>query len=105
MKPWRSVGFDDDSEDNNSMIPYIKEQIKLSQIIEKILYSLFTSQSALNSISHRQTLDNLNIELCAWKAQLPPWADFNKWDPIAHPLKPSLAALQYGLIQILTFEW
>lgn len=97
--PWRSVGFDDDSEGNNSMVPYIKEQIKLSRIIEKIIGTLFHLKPETNDICRRHTLDGLNLELCAWKEQLPPWADFNRWDSITQPLKPSLAALQYGIIQ------
>lgn len=80
------------------MIPYVKEQIKLSRIIERMLSTVFTSRSDISNISRRQDLDNLNIELCGWRAQLADWADFNKWDAIGCPLKPSLAALQYVLI-------
>ena len=79
------------------MIPYVKEQIKLSRIIEKMFRILFNSRSEFNSFDRRQILDSLNIELHAWKTQLPPWASFNKWDSMACPLKPSLAALLYDL--------
>ena len=102
MKQWRSIGFDDDREEHNSMIPYVKEQIKLSRIIEKMLSTLFNSQSEFDGIARRDTLDSLNIELCRWKAELPAWLDFNKWDPIACPMKPSLAALQYDISQFHT---
>jgi hypothetical protein len=80
------------------MIPYVKEQIKLSKIIEKMFRTLFNSQSEFNSSDRRQILDSLNIELHGWQARLPPWASFNKWDSMACPLKPSLAALLYDLV-------
>lgn len=78
------------------MIPYVKEQIELSRIIEKMLGTLFKSKSEFefDGRARRQNVDSLNIELCRWKAELPAWADFNKWDPINCSLKPSLAALQ-----------
>ncbi len=82
------------------MVPFIKEQIKLSRIIEKIIGASFNQRASMNETCRRHTLNSLNIELCAWKEQLPPWADFRKWDPITQPLKPSLAALQYGTFPI-----
>lgn len=77
------------------MIPYVKEQIKLSRIIERMFRTLFNSQSEFNSSDRRQILDSLNIELHGWQARLPRWASFNRWDSMACPLKPSLAALLY----------
>lgn len=91
------------------MIPYIKEQIRLSRVIERMLGTVFSpraddsgSEQHRHHQQHqqeqqdrrRQALDRLNVDLAAWKSELPGWADFNTWEFIDEPLKPSTAALQ-----------
>ncbi|KAI9167988.1 transcriptional regulatory protein [Paramyrothecium foliicola] len=93
--PWRSVGFEDDSSQQYtdiSMIPYIKEQIKLARIIERML-SLMSSDPRLHHRLHQHNINSLNLELMEWRKSLPDWADFSIWDVIDKPLKPSITAL------------
>ncbi|KAH7066530.1 fungal-specific transcription factor domain-containing protein [Paraphoma chrysanthemicola] len=93
--PWRSVGFDDDALQqytNISMIPYLKEQIKIARIVERML-SLISSASDRNTISQHPNLDSLNHSLLEWRTSLPEWADFKIWDAIDQSLKPSTAAV------------
>lgn len=75
------------------MIPYVKEQIKLARIVERIL-SLMSSESDLVTSAQRLPFDSLNQSLLDWRKNLPDWADFKMWDTIDHPLKPSTAAIQ-----------
>jgi hypothetical protein len=91
------VGFNDDAyrEDTNiSMIPYVKEQIKLARILEHML-SLMSSESDQSMGSHRPYLDSLNCNLLEWRRGLSDWADYKMWDTADQPLKPSIAAIQY----------
>jgi hypothetical protein len=77
------------------MVPYYREQIHLSRVIERMLCTLFSPRSNMDGMSRRACLDTLNIELCRWKAALPGRAEWNKWEPIDTPLIPSVAMLQY----------
>lgn len=76
------------------MVPYYREQIHLSRVIERMLCTLFSPRSNMDGMSRRACLDTLNIELCRWKAALPGRAEWNKWEPIDTPLIPSVAMLQ-----------
>ncbi|KAM0420408.1 hypothetical protein ACHAPT_011829 [Fusarium lateritium] len=96
LRPWRSVGFsgtDSELTKNGSMVPYYREQIHLSRVIERMLCTLFSPRSNMDGMSRRACLDTLNIELCRWKAALPGRAEWNKWEPIDTPLIPSVAML------------
>ncbi|KAM5374788.1 hypothetical protein ACJZ2D_006282 [Fusarium nematophilum] len=96
LRPWRSVGFsgsDSDLDKIGSMVPYYREQIHLSRVIERMLCTLFSPRSNMDGMSRRACLDTLNIELCRWKAGLPGRAEWNKWEPIDTPLIPSVAML------------
>lgn len=95
MKPWLPAGYTDhDGGLANPLLPCFKEQIRLSQIIEKILSKLFSIKSNLEGIARQSCLDNLNFELCSWYEALPECAEWNKWKPTSSPLLPSVAALQ-----------
>lgn len=59
------------------------------------MLSLMSSEAGLNKIFQRQNLDSLNYDLLEWRNNLFEWADFNVWDVIDKPMKPSIAALQY----------
>ncbi|UPK97035.1 hypothetical protein LCI18_007970 [Fusarium solani-melongenae] len=96
LRPWRSVGFsgtDSELTKIGSMVPYYREQIHLSRVIERMLCTLFSPRSNMDGMSRRACLDTLNIELCRWKAALPGRAEWNKWEPIDTPLIPSVAML------------
>ncbi|KAF4472061.1 transcription factor [Fusarium albosuccineum] len=96
LRPWRSVGFsgsDSELTKIGSMVPYYREQIHLSRVIERMLCTLFSPRSNMDGMSRRACLDTLNIELCRWKAGLPGRAEWNKWEPIDTPLIPSVAML------------
>lgn len=80
-----------------SMIPYIKEQIKLSRIVERLLSLLSSASSQNHSSLRRQDLESLNYDLLKWRTELAERAEFMVWDAIDKPLKPSLASLQYVL--------
>lgn len=95
--PWRSVGFNDDTYrqyTDTSMIPYVKEQIKLARIVERILSLMSSESDLLTSNAQRLPFDSLNQSLLDWRKNLPDWADFKMWDTIDQPLKPSIAAIQ-----------
>ncbi|RSL75884.1 hypothetical protein CEP51_010468 [Fusarium floridanum] len=97
LRPWRSVGFsgsDSELTKIGSMVPYYREQIHLSRVIERMLCTLFSPRSNMDGMSRRACLDTLNIELCRWKAALPGRAEWNKYEPIDTPLIPSVAMLQ-----------
>jgi hypothetical protein len=83
------------------MIPYIKEQIKLAHILENIL-SVMSSASMANMSLRRRSINNLNLELIQWKKGLSDWADFDVWDMIDKPLKPSIAGLQYVIRKLIS---
>ncbi|KAK2605722.1 hypothetical protein N8I77_008539 [Diaporthe amygdali] len=96
MRPWLPAGFADDDGGLgavNPLIPCFKEQIRLSQIVEKILSKLFSTKSNLEGLGRQSCLDSLNIELCGWYEALPACAKWNKWEPPSTPLRPSVAAL------------
>ncbi|KAF2015199.1 hypothetical protein BU24DRAFT_461459 [Aaosphaeria arxii CBS 175.79] len=93
--PWRTVGFDDDGHrqyTDLSMIPYVKEQIKLARIVEHLL-SLMSSESDRITSPQLLNLDSLNHDLLEWRKNLPNWADFKIWDTSDEPLKPNIAAI------------
>lgn len=95
--PFRSVGFDDDSsslEPDKTMIPFIKEQIKLAKIVERML-SAMSSGSWTNTQFRHQNITSFDNEFLNWKRNLNDWADFRKSDMIDKTLKPSIAGLQY----------
>lgn len=77
------------------MIPYLKQQIRLARFAEGML-SLMSSASDQNGISEQPNFDSLSQGLLDWRMSLPEWAEFKSWDPIDHPLKPSIAAIQYA---------
>ncbi|KAF4447244.1 hypothetical protein F53441_9203 [Fusarium austroafricanum] len=84
MEYWRPVGFGDDPEELRilSNIPFLKEQIRLYRIVEKMMTSLFSPRTprTQTDIFTRQTvLDNLNLELLKWRDSLPPVSKWNKW--------------------------
>lgn len=76
------------------MIPYVKEQIRLARIVERML-SLMSSNSDKDISVQRPKLDSLNQSLLQWRTSLPEWAEFKSWDLSDQPLKPSTAAIQY----------
>ncbi|KXH28465.1 hypothetical protein CNYM01_10576 [Colletotrichum nymphaeae SA-01] len=68
MKPWLPAGFSDYDGGFgvvNPLIPCFKEQIRLSNIIEKMLSKLFSTKSSLEGIGRQSCLDSLNFELCS----------------------------------------
>lgn len=97
MGPWLPAGFtayDGDVGAVNPLIPCFREQIRLSEIIEKMLSNLFSTKSNLDGFGRQSCLDSLNFELCAWYEALPDCAKWNKWEPSSTPLILSVAALQ-----------
>lgn len=86
------------------MIPYVKEQIKLARIVERML-SLMSSESDQNVKPRRPNLDSLNYSLLEWRRSLSEWADFKIWDMIDQPLKPSIAAIQYVWEHVEPNQW
>ncbi|KAF5227791.1 hypothetical protein FAUST_11549 [Fusarium austroamericanum] len=99
MEYWRPVGFDDGLNElrGQSNIPYLKEQIRLYRIVERMMTTVFSSRTprTQTDISTRQTLlDNLNLELLQWKDALPPFARWNKWSTSTN-MTPAVATLQY----------
>lgn len=99
MEYWRPVGFDDGLNElrGQSNIPYLKEQIRLYRIVERMMTTVFSSRTprTKTDISTRQTLlDNLNLELLQWKDALPPFARWNKWYTSTN-MTPAVATLQY----------
>lgn len=97
MGPWLPAGFtvhDGDVGAVNPLIPCFREQIRLSEIIEKMLSKLFSTKSNLDGLGRQSCLDTLNVELCAWYEALPECAKWNMWEPPSTPLILSVAALQ-----------
>lgn len=95
---WCPVGFDGISPDmpgRLSNIPYIKEQIRLSRIVESMMTNLFSPRSSLDGIVRRSCLDNLNIEFCEWNDWLPEIAKWNKWTTDDNVPFSGVATLQY----------
>ncbi|PTD02742.1 putative transcriptional regulatory protein [Fusarium culmorum] len=97
MEYWRPVGFDDGLNElrGQSNIPYLKEQIRLYRIVERMMTTVFSSRTprTQTDISTRQTLlDNLNLELLQWKDTLPPFARWNKWSTSTN-MTPAVATL------------
>lgn len=85
MENWRPAGFNMElfgsseqfgSNGMSSNIPYLKQQIRLSRIIEDMMSSIFSPQLS-QTISMLDTyLDQLNLELCRWMDALPDFAKF-----------------------------
>lgn len=98
MEYWRPVGFGDDPEELRvlSNIPYLKEQIRLYRIVEKMMTTVFSPRTprTQTDVFTRQTLlDNLNLELLQWRDALPAFAKWNKWST-GVTITPAVATLQ-----------
>ncbi|KAM0352982.1 hypothetical protein ACHAPU_001866 [Fusarium lateritium] len=98
MEYWRPVGIDDEQNESlgTSNIPYLKEQIRLYMIVEKMLTTIFSPKTPKikADISTRQsTLDNLNFDLIKWRDSLPLFAKWNKWST-GDDITPPVATLQ-----------
>ncbi|KAF5569948.1 TY1 enhancer activator [Fusarium phyllophilum] len=111
MEYWRPVGFGDDPEELRvlSNIPYLKEQIRLYRIVEKMMTTVFSPRTprTQTDVFTRQTLlDNLNLELLQWRDALPAFAKWNKWSTSV-AITPAVATLHllYSSIRIaLNYE-
>ncbi|EXK83749.1 hypothetical protein FOQG_12083 [Fusarium oxysporum f. sp. raphani 54005] len=111
MEYWRPVGFGDDPEELRvlSNIPYLKEQIRLYRIVEKMMTTVFSPRTprTQTDVFTRQTLlDNLNLELLQWRDALPAFAKWNKWSTSV-TITPAVATLHllYSSIRIaLNYE-
>ncbi|KAL5605665.1 hypothetical protein FOVSG1_005812 [Fusarium oxysporum f. sp. vasinfectum] len=111
MEYWRPVGFGDDPEELQvlSNIPYLKEQIRLYRIVEKMMTTVFSPRTprTQTDVFTRQTLlDNLNLELLQWRDALPAFAKWNKWST-GVTITPAVATLHllYSSIRIaLNYE-
>ncbi|KAF9769355.1 hypothetical protein IL306_013235, partial [Fusarium sp. DS 682] len=111
MEYWRPVGFGDDPEELRilSNIPYLKEQIRLYRIVEKMMTTVFSPRTprTQTDIFTRQTLlDNLNLELLQWRDALPAFSKWNKWSTSV-TITPAVATLHllYSSIRIaLNYE-
>lgn len=77
------------------MIPYIKEQIRLARVLERMLSLMSSTSAQIDVLLQKKNLDSLNYDLLQWRKGLPAWADFTVWDTIDSPLKPNIAALQF----------
>ncbi|KAF5662485.1 TY1 enhancer activator [Fusarium heterosporum] len=98
MEYWRPVGINDEPNETlgTSNIPYLKEQIRLYVIVEKMMTSIFSPKTPKteSDISTRQsTLDSLNLELIKWRDSLPLFAKWNKWST-SDSITPALVTLQ-----------
>lgn len=60
------------------MVPYCREQIHLSRVVERMPCTLFSPRSTMDGMSRRACLGTLNIELCRWKDALPNRVGWNK---------------------------
>lgn len=98
MEYWRPFGFGDDPEvpRDFSNIPYLKEQIRIYRIVEKMMTTVFSPRTPRteSDIFTRQTmLDSVNLELLQWKNALPPFARWSKWSA-GVTITPAVATLQ-----------
>lgn len=97
MEYWRPVGFDDSSSEaigGSSNIPYVKEQIRLSRIVESMMSTMFSPGASLAGIARRSHLDKLNLDLCQWRDTLPDFAKCNRWGSTNSVPVPGVIALQ-----------
>ncbi|CAG7561823.1 unnamed protein product [Fusarium equiseti] len=97
MEYWRPFGFGDDPEEPRDLsnIPYLKEQIRIYRIVEKMMTTVFSPRTPRteSDIFTRQTmLDNLNLELLQWKNALPAFARWSKWSA-GVTITPAIATL------------
>lgn len=85
MEYWRPVGFNMEqfgsieqfgSTGVFSNIPYLKQQIRLSRIIENMIATVFSPQLSMTVEMLDMHLDQLNLELCRWLESLPDFARF-----------------------------
>ncbi|GKT51153.1 putative transcriptional regulatory protein [Colletotrichum spaethianum] len=91
---WRPIGFEEEyaeSTQSTSMIPHLHEQIRLSQVIEMMMSTLFSPRSHLDGLNRRVCFDNLNLELNRWRESLPDFAKWRKWGSPSKPLPGVLA--------------
>lgn len=96
LVPWRSVGFPEDETEFNkigSMVPYYREQIHLSRVVESMLSTIFSPRSTMDGMRRRACIDTLNLDLHRWRDGLPGRLEWNQWDPIDTPLIPSVAMI------------
>ncbi|KAL6915387.1 hypothetical protein FSST1_006882 [Fusarium sambucinum] len=111
MEYWRPVGFDDDLNEltGQSNIPFLKKQIHLYRIVEKMMTTVFSPRKLRTQTdvrSRQALLDNLNLDLLQWKDALPPFARWNKW-ATGVKITPAVATLHllYSSIRIaLNYE-
>ncbi|KAK7417452.1 hypothetical protein QQX98_004572 [Neonectria punicea] len=103
MDAWLSAGIKMPASDQHPtgdgstaqpLVLCFKEQIVLSKIIERMLATLFSTRSNLDSLGRRVCIDTLNLDMCRWQESLPDSAKWNRWEPPKAPLLPSVAALQ-----------
>lgn len=98
MEYWRPVGFGNDLEEfrDLSNIPFLKQQIHLYKIVEKMMSTVFSPRTprTQTDVFTRQTLlDNLNLELLQWKDALPTFSRWNRWST-GVTVTPAVATLQ-----------
>ncbi|KAH6997389.1 hypothetical protein EDB80DRAFT_883533 [Ilyonectria destructans] len=57
-----------------------KEKIVLSKIIERMVSTLFSTRSNLDSLGRRVCIDTLGLDTCRWQESLPDSIRRNKWE-------------------------
>lgn len=97
MESWRPAGFDMNqfgSTGVHSNIPYLRQQIRLSRMIERMLETVLSPQLSSNLQTLDKHLDQLNLELCRWIEQLPDFAKFGPRAKLGPYPVPGVTGLQ-----------
>lgn len=96
MQPWLPEGCSNDlnpAHGSHSLLACFQEQIRLSNIIERILTGRVSLQAATASRWEGCTSD-LNLQLHRWKDSLPVSLRWNEWESSSNSLNPSIAIIQ-----------